>query len=66
MCSKCDAREKDETTVSVLIDALKKNGKCSSHEELAKGMARAAARIDLMLLFQCGITLLLVIHLGWK
>ena len=66
MCKMCAARAKDESTVSVLVEAIKKNGKCSSHEELAKGIARAGARIDLMLLFQCGITLLLVIHLGWK
>lgn len=66
MCTVCDTRAKDDSTVSVLVEALKKNGKCSSHDELTKGMAKANARIDLMLLFQCGIALLIVIHLGWK
>ena len=66
MCTVCDARMKDETTVAVLVEAIKKNGKCSSHDEITKGMATATARINLMLLFQCAIAMLLVIHLGWK
>ena len=62
----CAARDKEDSTVSVLIDAIKKNGKCSSHEDISNGLAAITARFNLMFLFQCAIALLLVIHLGWK
>lgn len=66
MCKACDARAKDESTVAVLVDALKKNGKCSSHEDISSGLSAITARVNLMLAFQCAIALLLVMHLGWR
>jgi len=62
----CEAGDREEKACKHLVEILTKNGRCTYHEELTKGLATLTVSIKYMFIFQGAIALLLVIHLGWR
>ena len=62
----CEAGEREEKSCEILVQALKNNGRCDYHEELAKGLSKVVGKVDIVLAIQAMLFFLIVYHLGWK
>ena len=62
----CEHKDHEVATCEALAKALKKNGKCSSHEEWALLLGKLTGRVDLILAIQFIIFVLVAAHMGWS